>query len=67
LDIPFITNRRNQAMRQLAFQIVDILAALLRVQAIEGVEELKTIAIFCGAGLNVSLLCLANGWFETLA
>ena len=55
------------AMRQLAFQIVDTLAALWRVQGIEGVEELKTIAILCGAGLDVSLLCLANGWFETLA
>ncbi len=53
-------------MRQLAFQIVDILTTRLRVQGIESVEELKTIAIFCGAGFDVSLLCLANGWFEIL-
>jgi hypothetical protein len=54
-------------MRQLALQIFDILAALSRVQGIESVEELKTIAIFCGAGFDASLLCLVNGWFETLA
>jgi hypothetical protein len=53
-------------MRQLAFQIVHVFAALWRVQGMKEFEELKTIAILSGAGLDVSLLCLANGWFETL-
>jgi hypothetical protein len=53
-------------MRQFALQIVDVLATLVCVLGSEGAEELKTIAIFCGAGFDVSLLCLANGWFETL-
>jgi hypothetical protein len=53
-------------MRELAFQVADILSALWRMQVTGDFEELKTIAILCGAGLDVSLLCLANGWFETL-
>ena len=48
-------------MRQLAFQIADILVTLSRVQTIDGIEELTTTAILCGAGLDVSLLCLVLG------
>jgi hypothetical protein len=54
-------------MRQLAFQIADIVGTLWSVQTTGDFEELKIIAIFCGAGFDASLLCLANGWFETLA
>ena len=53
-------------MTDYPFQIVDVFTALWRVQGSEDAEELKTIAILCGAGFDVSLLCLANGWFETL-
>jgi hypothetical protein len=51
-----------EAMRQLAFQIIDVLMTLLRVQGTESAEGLKAIVIFCGTGLDASLLCLANGW-----
>ena len=49
-------------MRQLAFRIVDILVTLLCPQGYGAAVELQMIAIFCGAGLDASLLCLANGW-----
>jgi hypothetical protein len=50
-------------MRQLVFQIADVLGALLRVQVTADFEELKTIAILCGAGFDASLVYLINGWF----
>lgn len=49
-------------MRQLAFQIADVLGTLWRVQGTADIEELKTIVIFCGAGCDASLVCFLNGW-----
>jgi len=49
-------------MRQLALQLFDVVVALLRMPGSDGAEELKTLAILCGAGFDTSLLCLANGW-----
>ena len=45
-------------MRQLAFQIVDVVAALWRTPTMQNLDELKTIALFCGAGLDASLWSL---------
>ena len=50
-------------MRQLAFQIVDVLATLWRVLGSEGADELKTITIFCGAGLDASLWSLVSVFY----
>jgi hypothetical protein len=52
----------GRVIRQLAFQIADVVSALLRVQRSQDIEELKTVVIFCGAGFDVSLTCLLNGW-----
>ena len=49
-------------MRQLAFQIADVLGTMWRVQGAAEIEELKSIAILCGAGFDASLLCFLNGW-----
>jgi hypothetical protein len=52
----------GRVIRQLAFQIADVVSALLRVPQSQDIEELKTIAIFCGAGFDASLVCFLNGW-----
>jgi hypothetical protein len=50
-------------MRQIVFQMFNWLGALSRVPGTrQEIDELQIVVIFCGAGLDASLLCLSNGW-----
>ena len=49
-------------MRRFALQLLDLLGALSEAIGTAEVEELRTVAIVCGAGLDASLLSPANGW-----
>jgi hypothetical protein len=49
-------------MRQFAIQMFSLLGALFQIGTPAETEEIGTIMLFCGAGLDTALWCLAAGW-----
>jgi hypothetical protein len=49
-------------MREFAIQMSVLLGALFQIGTPAETEEIGTIALLCGAGMDTALWCLAAGW-----